>query len=211
MKLFLASEAKHPDSLTKLLDFIGGSFANKTIAYIPTAANGEFFGSWKNGQSFKIASELGAKIIIIELESFVYQDIYQPIKSADIIWMAGGMTGYLLYWLRRTELDKLLPEVLNQGTIYVGSSAGSMVCSVTQYVNDIYIDESEPGASLLPGLGLVDFEIYPHFEDSMLPQIQKSWTYDIPLYLLKNGEAITITDGNLQVLGEKRILKGDNQ
>ncbi|MEK7526626.1 MAG: hypothetical protein AAB546_04050 [Patescibacteria group bacterium] len=40
MKLFLASEAKHPDSIEKLKKFIGG-FEGKSIAYVPTAANGE--------------------------------------------------------------------------------------------------------------------------------------------------------------------------
>jgi hypothetical protein len=43
MKLFLASEVKHPDSLKKLEEYVGG-FTNKKIAYIPTAANGESFG-----------------------------------------------------------------------------------------------------------------------------------------------------------------------
>ena len=40
MKLFLASDAKYPDSIEKLRSFIGG-FEGKSIAYIPTAVNGE--------------------------------------------------------------------------------------------------------------------------------------------------------------------------
>jgi len=39
-RLFLASEAKHPESMQKLEDFVGG-LKSKKIAYIPTAANGE--------------------------------------------------------------------------------------------------------------------------------------------------------------------------
>ncbi len=46
-KLFLASEMKHPDSIEKLKQYVGGELAQKNITYIPTAANGEFYGSWK--------------------------------------------------------------------------------------------------------------------------------------------------------------------
>ena len=51
-----------------------------------------------------------------------------------------------------------------------------------------FIGEEEPGASLVPGLGLIDFEIYPHFEDKLLPQIKKLWKKDQgKLYMIKNG------------------------
>ncbi|MDQ7020570.1 MAG: hypothetical protein Q9M91_01865 [Candidatus Dojkabacteria bacterium] len=40
MKLFLASQMKHESSIEGLRNFIGGSFDNKTITYVVTAANG---------------------------------------------------------------------------------------------------------------------------------------------------------------------------
>lgn len=116
------------------------------------------------------------------------------------------MSGYLLYWLRRTGIDKKLLELLDKGMLYVGSSAGSMVCAKTQLSAEWYLGEPEPGASLVPGLGLVDFEIYPHFEDDQLPKIRKLWKGD-ELYLLKNGEVIVVEDSTIQVLGEKRVLR----
>ncbi len=206
MKLFLASTTKHPDSVAKLRNFIGVGLANKKIVYVPTARNGEFYGSWKDSESLKIASSLGADLAIVELENYFYQDIFAPIEKADILWVAGGMSGYLLYWFRRTGLDKRIAEILNNGTIYVGSSAGSMVCSRTQRVSEWYLGGSEPGASLFPGLGLVDFEIYPHFADNQLEEIKKHWQ-DGELRLLKDGEVITVVDGKVEVLGEPRVLQ----
>ena len=175
MKLFLASQAKHPESIKKLKEFIGGDFKGKKIAYIPTAANGEGYGSWKKGESIQVAKNLGADLKTVELEDVYHGDILAPIKKAEILWMAGGQSGYLLYWLRRSELDKILPDLLGKGLVYVGSSAGSMVCAKTQSLSDWYLDEPEPGASLLPGLGLINFEIYPHYEDELLPEIKKRW------------------------------------
>jgi dipeptidase E len=204
MKLFLASEAKHPTSFKELTTFVEG-WEGKRVAYIPTAANGEYWGSWKDGGSIKVIQTLPAQVDIIELESSYYQDVLAKIEGADVVWMAGGMTGYLLYWIRRVQLDKVLPDWLNNGMIYVGSSAGSMVCSQTQTLLDWYIGEVEPGASVLPGLGLVDFEIYPHYEDHLLDQIQQGW-HQGTLYLLKNGEAVKVVDGEVSIFGEERKI-----
>ena len=207
MKLFLASEAKHPQSLKKLKKFIG-NFKNKKLVYIPTAANGEYYGSWKGGKSIRKAMSLGTEFKVVELEDYIYKDVVSEIKPADILWIHGGMSGYLLYWIRRTKLDKKLPEILKKGTIYVGSSSGSMICAKTQYASEWFLGEPEPGASLIPGLGLIDFEIYPHYEASLLPRIKKHWKHG-ELYLLKNGEVITVVNNKIEVLGKKRVLKGE--
>lgn len=206
MKLFLASESKNPESIKKLKEFVGKDIRKLKIVYIPTASNGEYYGSWKGGQSIRTTMSLGAELKIVELEDSHYKDVISEIKGADIIWLAGGMSGYLLYWVRRTELDKALPEILDSGTIYVGSSAGSMIAAKTQYSAEWYLGEPEPGASLVPGLGLVDFEIYPHYEEEMLPDIKKNWKKG-ELYLLKNGEVITVDGNKVRVLGEERILE----
>jgi peptidase E len=206
MKLFLAAEAKHPESLEKLKSFVGKDFKDITISYIPTASNGEFYGCWKGGDSIKVAKALGAKLKIVELEDKSYKDVVSEIRGADIIWIAGGMAGYLMYWIRRVELDKVLPDLLEKGAIYVGSSAGSMVCAKTIKVADWFIGETEPGASLLPGLGFIDFEIYPHFEDDLLSEIKSKKSEGV-LHLLRNGDVITLIDDKVETLGEEIILK----
>ncbi len=205
MKLFLASEAKHPESLKKFKKFVKRDLKGMKAVYIPTAANGKYYGSWKGGESVKIAQSLGMDLKIVQLEDSCYSDITAPLCEADIIWMAGGMSGYLLYWIKRTKLDKILPDILNNGTIYIGSSAGSLICAKTQNIAEWYIGEAEPGASLIPGLGLIDFEIYPHYEEKDYDEIKKRWEKG-RLYLIKNGEAITVENNKINVLGKERII-----
>lgn len=60
---------------------------------------------------------------------------------------------------------------------------------------------------MIPGLGLVDIYILPHFEDTMMESIKNIYKGK-ELYLLKDREAITIEDNNIEVSGEKRIYKG---
>jgi len=207
MKLFLASEAKNPKSLKKLEEYIGG-FKNKTITYIPTAANGEGWESWKQGGSWNLIQTLGAKINLVLLEEHRNSSVVNLIKGKDIIWFAGGSAGYLLYWLRRCELADHLKEILAEGTIYVGSSAGSMITYKNINLVSWYIGENEPGAEVIPGLNLVDFEIYPHYEDKLFTEIKTRYlkSKGKKLYLLKNDEVIIVEDGNIKIIGEERLL-----
>ncbi len=205
MKLFLASEAKNEATFKKLNEYIGG-FKGKTIAYIPTAANGEEpFGSWKeSSDTWKMILNLGARVTGVQLEDYKNSSVIQELKNKDILWFAGGYPGYLMYWIRRCEVDKALPELL-ETSLYVGSSAGSMVTSNHLGITEWYLGEEEPGADVIPGLGLVDFEIYPHYEESMLEAIKKHYKGN-KLYLLKNGEEIVVEDNNVRVSGEERII-----
>ncbi|MBN2016266.1 Type 1 glutamine amidotransferase-like domain-containing protein [Candidatus Dojkabacteria bacterium] len=206
MKLFLASEAKNPASIRKLKKFVNKDFSKLSIAYIPTAANGEYYGSWKGGDSIQVATKLGAKVKVVELEDSTYKNVLDEIKGADILWIAGGMSGYLLYWIRRVKLDKAIPKILKSGTIYVGSSAGSMICAKTQYSAEWFFGEEEPGCSLIPGLGLIDFEIYPHYEDVLFDRIKRKWKKG-KLCLLKNDEAVTVVNDKIKVLGKERFIE----
>lgn len=204
MKLFLASMAKDPVSVVELKKFVGG-FDGKCIAYIPTAGNGEGLGSWKDGGSWALVQTLNANIKLIELEDYTQKDVMDDLIGSDIIWFAGGSAGYLAYWTTRTGLNKSLRSLLDNGTIYVGSSAGSMVASTSLKVAEWYIGETEIGAGNIPGLGLVDFEIYPHYDEKYLDEIKEKYQGK-KLYLLKDGEEIIVEDNLVRVVGGKRII-----
>ncbi|MFZ2664270.1 MAG: Type 1 glutamine amidotransferase-like domain-containing protein [Patescibacteria group bacterium] len=206
MKLFLSSEAKHPESMRKLETFVNG-FEGKRIAYIPTAANGEEpFGTWKTGKTWNLVNTLGAEVTPMLLEDYTKTNFPGSLKDKDIIWMAGGMCGYLMYWIRRTQLDNYLVELLDNGLIYVGSSAGSMITAKTLYPACIPLNEPEIGAEVIPGLGLVDFDFYPHFEEEMFEPLKKVYKGN-KMYLVKNGDVITICDGILKILGKERVIE----
>lgn len=206
MKLFLASKAVETQTLTKLETFIGQSLSKLNIAYIPTAANGEYFGSWKSGASLEKLQTLNPNLDIVELENFYKQDVFSDLQKADVIWFAGGMAGYLMYWIRRSKLDLSFPDLLSRGRIYVGSSAGSMVAGPSLYSAENYIGEEESGASKISGLGLIDFEIYPHYDEAQYNEIEALWhkVGKSKLCLLKDGDAVTVVEGKVEVFGEEK-------
>lgn len=204
MKLFLASEAKNPKSLKKLEQYVNG-FEGKSIAYIPTAANGESWESWKKGQSWQLVNTLGADITLVQLEDYQNIDPVDDLMGKDLVWFAGGYAGYLLYWMRRTKLNDNIKDVLKNGSIYVGSSAGSMITGPNMDFLEWYIGENEHGASCFPGLNLVDFTFYPHYQDAYFDEISKK-TQNKKTYLVKDGEAIIVEDNKVDFFGEKRLM-----
>lgn len=203
MKLFLASSIKHETSISSLDKFVSG-LKNKKVAYVVTAGNGEGWGSWK-GETFDIVKSHVGELKIIQLEDYWNKNVIDDLHDIDILWFVGGYAGYLMYWLRRTKLDKEIKNILNRDVVYVGSSAGSWIASNNLEVPEIFIDEEEVGASIIPGLGLVDFDIYPHYDEKDYQQI-KTLYKGKKLYLLKNGEQIIVDGGKIIVDGVERII-----
>jgi dipeptidase E len=204
MKLFLASEGSDPRTTKKLEEYVGG-FDGKKVMYIPTARNGnETFNTWNKSGTWRFLSKSRMKVTPLQLEDYKDDLNIKLFENQDIIWFAGGASGYLMYWIRRTGLDKMLPEILNK-TLYVGSSAGSMITAPGLDISEWYIGETERGASSIPGLGLVDFDFYPHYEDQLYDKIKDKFKGK-KIYLVKNGEVVLVENGKVKVLGEERII-----
>lgn len=202
-RLLLASEAKNPNTMDKINSLVNG-LEGKSIAYIPTASNGDrAYGSWNQSSTYQLLSSMKLNLEVILLEDYRNSSIVEKLKGKDIIWMAGGFCGYLMYWLIRCELDKYLPELI-ENSLYVGSSAGAMVAGNSIEASE-WGDDKEIGASNFPTLKLVDFDIYPHYEDNMFDQIKKSYTGK-RMYLLKNEESILVEGNKITVFGEERLI-----
>jgi dipeptidase E len=203
MRLFLASEGSDPRTTSKLDEYVGG-LENKKILYIPTAKNGNREGRWDESKTWQFLNKCGSIPKAYQLEDYHSKLDIEPVEQADIIWITGGAAGYLMYWAIRTGFDVLLRSVLND-KIYVGSSAGSMITSKNLNICEWYIGEVEKGASNIPGLGLVDFDFYPHYDDSLFGEIKGKYKGN-KLYLVKNGEELIVEDNNIKVIGEERFI-----
>lgn len=86
----------------------------------------------------------------------------EAVASAEAIFIGGGNTFRLLDSLQKTGLLSAIRKRVRAGTPYLGSSAGSIVaCPTLQTTKDMPI--VQPGS--FEALGLVDFQISPHFLD----------------------------------------------
>ncbi|WP_242133472.1 dipeptidase PepE [Aestuariivivens marinum] len=91
-----------------------------------------------------------------------YENPIKAIKNAKGIFTGGGNTFVLLNQLYKHHLITPLKNAINSGTPYLGTSAGSNICGLNiKNTNDMPI-VYPPNFS---ALGLVPFNINPHYED----------------------------------------------
>lgn len=91
-----------------------------------------------------------------------YENPIDAIKKAKGIFVGGGNTFVLTNQLYKNNLIDVLKTVVNNGTPYLGTSAGSNICGLTiKTTNDMPI-VYPPSFN---ALSLVPFNINPHYLD----------------------------------------------
>ena len=93
------------------------------------------------------------------ITKFHYEDI--EFFSYDIIYMIGGNTFYLLKELGEKNLAEKIIQAINNGVIYIGSSAGSIILGKSIETALPY-DENWVNLVDFEGLNIVDGIIIPH-------------------------------------------------
>ena len=205
MKLVLAS---YPINLIdKIVSAIGIVPKDCNIVCIPTAANAEDgTKDWLHAElnAFKKA---GFNLNFFDLENKSSQDVQDVLLKVDIIYVTGGNTFYLLEQMRACNFEKHLREALSRGAIYIGSSAGSIVCTPDiDYVREIDHPE-KVNLKSTTGLGLVDFYLMVHmnqpsFSEPMQKIIEKLKQDNQQVICIEDTQAIYIDSGVVTVISE---------
>lgn len=102
----------------------------------------------------------------------------------DAIYMMGGNTFYLIKELREKHLDEKIINAINNGVIYIGSSAGSIILGTTTETA-LPFDENWVELDNFEGLGVVDALIIPHAnrkQEFVIEQKEKYGDKIIDLY-----------------------------
>lgn len=93
-------------------------------------------------------------------------DANQLVKDADAVFVGGGNSFHLTYHLHASGLMPVIRDLCLNGKPYMGWSAGANVaCPTMRTTNDMPI--IEPAS--FNTLGLVPFQINPHYTNAMPP------------------------------------------
>src|SRR3989337_2484798 len=163
MKLLLTSNGLVNKSIANaLLDLVGQSFDKTNLAFIPTAANVEEGDKWWLIDDLSRCKNLGfAQVDIVDI-SALPKNLWKPrLETADILLFGGGNVFHLIYWLNKSGLAGLLPDLLKK-RVYVGISAGSMVCGkriLLSQSKKLYYEDRKASYKDESGLGFVNFHI----------------------------------------------------
>jgi dipeptidase E len=95
---------------------------------IPTAAN-PYPNDQKDWQvdEINIFRDFGLPLEILDLAQADAEQTHETLKDADVIYVTGGNTYFLLEHMKRTKFVDILQQRLDQGALYIGCSAGGIV------------------------------------------------------------------------------------
>lgn len=197
MKVLLGSSSTSNSFLTELID---KSPEDTSIIFITTAAKP--YGDevpWMHADIESLRS-LGCSVDLFDIEGVNQTELREKLQHYDVIFVSGGNTYFLLDHVRTSGFDVVTKELVNKGTIYAGTSAGSILATPTiESARDADDASLAPDLKDLSGLSLVDFCIIPHYDrkeyEKYWQDVIRDWNRTELLYLLKDGEAI-IVDGN---------------
>lgn len=94
------------------------------------------------------------------------EQMQQAVQNAKAIVIGGGNTFHLLYQLYQNGLIELIQQQCNNGTPYIGWSAGSNVAGLTiKTTNDMPIIQPPS----FDALALLPYQLNPHYTDYTPP------------------------------------------
>lgn len=215
MKLFLTSAGLTNKSLVDAFENLVGLSGNKVkIAFIPTAANVEDGDKDWLINDYSNLKKQGYGVDIVDM-SALPKEIWLPrLEQANVIFVGGGNTFYLMSWLKKSGLDEILPELLKT-RVYAGVSAGSMVPTVNLRMSSSQKSFSEKVFTLEndKGLGFVNFHIRPHLNSNLFPRLRAKYIKEIakkipePVYAIDDNSAIMVNSDKIEVVSEGKWKK----
>ncbi len=224
-KLLLTSSGITNGSIEKaLVDLLGKPISESNALFVPLAIYAYPQGIKHMWQVIKGWGDLGWKNLgILELTALptLPREIWLPqIEEIDAIIVGGGNKFYLSFWMEKSGLFEMLSQLLKQGKVYIGASAGSMMMTSGLnfdanrlqksgvYFDDEFNEEMPSSSGSAKTLGLVDFVIRPHLGADYFPQANlenvEKWAAkaDRPLYTLDDQSALKVVDGKVDVISE---------
>lgn len=203
-KLFLSSS--FCDVSKYLKAFYGDELKGKTVTFIPTASIVEEYRGYVENDK-KAFAELEIDVEILNIEQKTEQEIAETLSRNDFIYVSGGNTFYLLQELIKSKSNKLISEQINNGKLYIGASAGSIILSPNiEYIEGVDDKTKAPELVDYSGLGVIDFYPLPHYKNEpfteSIENIFEKYRNQIPLIPISNSQVI-------EYKNNKKSIKGD--
>jgi dipeptidase E len=150
--------------------------------------------------------EMGAENVqFIDIE---FEDRYK-LKNFDIIFLNGGYPFYLLYHLKKSGSDMVLNELIDDGKVVIGLSAGSIALGPDNYMcNYLYPEDNTFNTTDLSALNAVDVRIYPHYKEhcgvytnleERISEFEQRYNYKVTR--LNNSQAILVLGNEIEKIG----------
>ncbi|MCC7304442.1 Type 1 glutamine amidotransferase-like domain-containing protein [bacterium] len=189
-------------SLKPILEkVLGGDLDNKKVVLIPNGGINEDRAhmSYVYLQQFTTINNMYLKQL--DIENWPKKIILDALQDADVLVVSGGLVSRLLRSIDKANIRSEIVQMIKLGKPFVGFSAGAMCLSETTHFAENFIGESDPEVITENPLGVIDFEIYPHFEDNLYSRVEELLPKNIRGFAVRPTDAVIITEGKLLLAG----------
>jgi dipeptidase E len=153
---------------------------------------------------------LGIEAVEVDLRKTKGKKLKEALRKKDGIYVMGGNTYYLREKMAKSGFDALLPLLLDEGKVYVGASAGSIVVGP-----DIRMARDPRVVKLksFNGIGAVSFVVLPHYFDKEgiglegrgFVELARKELAPNPVIPVSNGQAIVVNGTKTRLVGQTQI------
>jgi peptidase E len=167
---------------------------NKIFAYMPSdggdiVANAQYTPFWQD-----LTAKNNAHFVFIDNSKTGEES---KLLTANILMITGGNTFKLLKNLRDSGLDQAILQFWQKdGVVMSGFSAGAIILTPNIAVAGLGVvpDPNDVGLADLTALGILDFEIWPHYNETLEKQDADDHEAKsrVKLHRLKNDEILII-------------------
>lgn len=175
------------------------------LAFINTAAEVEEGDHWWVRDEKNKLLKVGFNLEEFSITGITREEIEKRLNNIQVIYFCGGNTFYLLDQVIKTGCDEIIKEKINNGVIYIGSSAGSMIVGTRIDLVSTIDDKSKAPDLKSTGLEIVDLSILPHwgsdiFHDEYLNGAESMYTEGVKILPLTNQQYVWIKDDSIKII-----------
>lgn len=135
------------------------------------------------------------------------EEVKNHLASFDVIFISGGNTFYVLEKIQQSGCAQVIRDYVEQGKIYIGSSAGSVLAGPDIYPS-YYVDaiEKAPNLKGYSGLGLIDVVVLPHWGNDHFKELylnkrlEHAYTSDYKIILLTDNQYVQVEGERYEIV-----------
>jgi dipeptidase E len=203
----LSGALGHPiaEHLAKML-VAGGKVGPIRIAYLQYLSGTEAY--IEKTRRFYEALEIPFELTPIDLDAGYHPAILDVMWSADVLHIPGGNTFELMRAVRHRSVSEPITEFARSGRLLVGVSAGALILApsigTARFGDDAEFHDGDDR-----GLGIIDFEPFPHWNDlnhfeAELAVYSLGMTH--PIRMFDDSSGIVIAGDEITTFGKERIM-----
>ena len=108
-------------------------------------------------------NKLGFRYTLIDLNELDKEELKDSLSRHSAVWFMGGNTFVLNYCIEKSGLHLFICDLLDNGLVYGGESAGAVVAGKTLHGVEFVDDPNTASKVYWDGLGLIKYGIIPHW------------------------------------------------